>query len=466
VDVAGPAIRREKDSSVAGPGRTRARRFPKSSSGGPRLVALDYWLLAAPIVLFSVTHLLGGAAQPTAALWFAAAIALLLPAIVLLEGRRNELRLLWPGRTLIILFAAVVAMAGWTLVAPASGANTPWAAIQGQGAVTLDKSATLVEIIKLFGLASIFLLGSLEGLQSRRVTGGVRVILAAGVAWAAVGVFMMAAGLQVRQDGRLTGGFLSANSGATVYGILLVLSVAVLARTSRNLRRGRTSRRIAALGASLFCVTLFTGCLLATASRMGLAATALAVAVFLIWDTLSRKERLSRRTLALAAAGALAAVIGVAGADTLLARLDTLDADAANRGVIFAAHWRAFLDAPLFGHGLGSFSAVNAQQMTPENYGSLRSIRAAHNIYIQWLEEAGILGALPMFALVAVVIGVAIRRSSHLAGGGAIQRGLIAANLVVLVHGATDYALQVPSIAAFWAYLLGLQFAHGRGRRQ
>ena len=32
---------------------------------------------------------------------------------------------------------------------------------------------------------------------------------------------------------------------------------------------------------------------------------------------------------------------------------------------------------------------------------------------------------------------------------------------VVLAHGLTDYALQTPSIAAFWALLLGLQFAFG-----
>ena len=30
-------------------------------------------------------------------------------------------------------------------------------------------------------------------------------------------------------------------------------------------------------------------------------------------------------------------------------------------------------------------------------------------------------------------------------------------DLVFLAHGVSDYALQVPSIAAFWALLLGLQ---------
>jgi alpha-beta hydrolase superfamily lysophospholipase len=41
----------------------------------------------------------------------------------------------------------------------------------------------------------------------------------------------------------------------------------------------------------------------------------------------------------------------------------------------------------------------------------------------------------------------------------------VASGVVVLLHGATDYALQVPSIAAFWAFLLGMQFAFTQARR-
>jgi hypothetical protein len=45
--------------------------------------------------------------------------------------------------------------------------------------------------------------------------------------------------------------------------------------------------------------------------------------------------------------------------------------------------------------------------------------------------------------------------------------GLLAVDAVVLIHGATDFGLEVPSVAAFWAWLLGLQFslAQGSSRR-
>ena len=430
-------------------------------------------MLGAPVLVFSLAHLFGGAAEPTAALWFTAIVSLLLPAAVLFGERRDELRLIWPGRTLVGLFLLVLTVAIWTILGPARGTSTPWAAINGSGAITLDKSSTTVEIVKLCALAGVFCLGCFEGVRKRRVTGAVRVIIAIGAAWAAVGAVMMLGGftdvlsaLNLSSGGRLTGGFMSANSAATVYGVLLVLSVASLARATRNFRLGRTPRRMLALSVALFCILLFTTCLLSTASRMGVAATAVAVVVFLLWETLSRKERPSRRLILLVLAGATAAALGIGGADALWTRLESVDSDAATRGVIFSVHWNAFLQSPLFGHGLGSFSAINAQQMTPENFGALRTIGATHNVYIQWLEEAGVLGALPMFALIALVIGTAVRRSSLQDTGATLQRGLIAANLVLLIHGATDYAIQVPSIAAFWAYLLGLQFAYGKARSE
>ncbi|WAC59212.1 O-antigen ligase family protein [Brevundimonas sp. SL130] len=456
-------------------GRKRRRRSQVSSAtSGTRAADLklsDYAALSAPVLAFTLAHFFGGAAEPTAALWFTALIALLMPAMIILGDRRDELGLIWPGRIVAGLFALVLLVAVWTLVAPARGTSTPWANLNGPGAITWDKSSTLIEIAKLCGLAGLFSLGCLAGGRKRRVAGAVRIILTLGAVWAAVGLLLIIGGasqglegLHLTTGGRLTSGFQSANSGATVYGILAVLSVASLARAIRNLRLGRTPKRSLAVGAALACVLLFTTCLMLTASRMGVAATAFAIVALLVWETFSRKERPSRRLILLALAGATAAVFSIGGADLLWSRLENVDSDAATRGVIFSVHWNAFLQSPLFGHGLGSFSAVNAQQMTPENYGALRIIGAAHNVYIQWLEETGVLGALPMFALIVLIIATAIRRSALLDTGATLQRGLIAANLVLLIHGATDYAIQVPSIAAFWAYLLGLQFAYGKAR--
>lgn len=459
--------------SASAGSRRRRRRSASIQRGGhgSNLKPLDYPAIAAPALVFTLAHFFGGAAEPTAALWFAALVALLLPATILLSDRNGELPLMWPGRVAAGLFGMVLMVAIWTLVAPARGTFTPWANLSGPGAITWDKSSTLIEIAKLCALAGVFGLGSFHGVRKRTFVGAMRLILGLGAAWAAGGLLLVLCGLplgwgdlHLTTGGRLTGGFQSANSAASVYGLLLVLSVSSLGRAFRNLRTGRTPKRDFAAAVALGCVLLFTTCLLLTASRMGVAATAVAIVAFLVWETLSRKEKPSRRLILLALVGATAAVLSIGGADLLWARLERVDSDAATRGVIFSVHWNAFLQSPLFGHGLGSFSAINAQQMTPENYGALRTIGAAHNVYIQWLEEAGLFGALPMFALIALIIAKAVRRSALLDTGATLQRGLIAANLVLLIHGTTDYAIQVPSIAAFWAYLLGLQFAYGKAR--
>jgi hypothetical protein len=43
---------------------------------------------------------------------------------------------------------------------------------------------------------------------------------------------------------------------------------------------------------------------------------------------------------------------------------------------------------------------------------------------------------------------------------------LLAADIVILAHGATDFALEFYGIAVLWSFLLGLQYtlAQGSGR--
>jgi hypothetical protein len=41
---------------------------------------------------------------------------------------------------------------------------------------------------------------------------------------------------------------------------------------------------------------------------------------------------------------------------------------------------------------------------------------------------------------------------------------LLFSDVVILLHGLTDFALQIPAVAIYWSFLLGLQAAMG-GRR-
>lgn len=443
----------------------RSKAFAATSRGSVRVGWRTLVMVGlAPGLIYSA-HLVFGANQMIAAQWFTGLLALALGLGLMLPRVRIGLADLRPVLPPTLLFAAVLLVAALTLTPFTPGGPHPiWAWAGFDGASTINRSATIVEMVKLCGLACIFLLGALQGVGGDRARATVEALLALGALYSAIALLTFLAGVQLAPGGRLSGGFLSANSGATVFGVLTILSMANLLRRWRRSSGLSGAERLSRLAVPISYVLLVSACLILTASRMGGAATALAAGVLLIWEMLdARGDRLPVLMAGLALL-VTAGVLLMGGNDLLWARLEGLDSDAAVREAIFGAHWKAFLDSPLFGYGLGSFNDLNAQILTTENYGALWSIRATHNVYLQWLEEAGIIGAAPMFLLIATVIAVSAWRTGQARSGQSLMRGLVAANLVVLVHGFTDYALQVPSVAAMWAFLLGLQFAWGRAR--
>lgn len=413
--------------------------------------------------LLSLAHLTFGANSSAAALWLTALLALAL-CLMLGTPLRRGLYDVGPTWPLLGLFSLTVGIALLSLTPWSPGGAHPiwdWAGIS-PGSLTIDRSGTWVEIVKLLGLAAVFVVGALQGVKRDRATASVDGIVWVGGTWSAISLLTFLGGVQVAPGERLTGGFLSGNSAATVFGMLTVLGLAVFIREWRRSMHARSSDRIAGLAAPIACVSLSAACLLLTASRMGVVATLLAIVVLLVWELAAEPK--GRTSIAIAAAIllVLGGVLFFAGNTLVWTRVAGIDGDVSVRSEIFSAHWHAFLASPLFGYGLGSFDVLNMQIMTGENVEELWSIGATHNVYLHWLEEAGLIGAMPMFALVLFVMVAAVFRSGG--RGRGLQHGMVCANLVVLTHGLSDYALQVPSIAAFWAFLLGLQFAFGQGR--
>jgi O-antigen ligase len=152
--------------------------------------------------------------------------------------------------------------------------------------------------------------------------------------------------------------------------------------------------------------------------------------------------------------------------DQLVDRLASTAWELDGRRAIFEAHWRAFRDAPWMGYGLGAFDAVNRMLLDAGNIAQNWKVRAAHNVYLSWLEQAGVVGATPMFLFIGAVIAITLRRSLRRTRFTAPLFGLLAADAVVLAHGVTDFALETYSMAVFWSLLLGLQFAASQGSRR
>ncbi|WP_426024742.1 O-antigen ligase family protein [Brevundimonas sp. TSRC1-1] len=455
-----PSPRRKRSNPGFAPSGTRP--------GGASRSRPTPWTTRAAVALvptlLALAHLTFGANQPIAALWFSTLLVLALVVALAVPSVRLGLHDLAPLAPLALLFAATLGAAAWSFTAWAPGGAHPiWAwAGAPSGALTVNRPATLMEIAKLAGLACIFLVGALQSARYAWASATFQAVLAIGAVYGAISLLMFVSGAQLMAGERLSGGFLSPNSAGSVFGVLTVLGLGNLLRGSRQTAGLDTASRLGKVAVPLAYVLLSATCLLLTASRMGVAATALAAGVLLAWELFdARRQRLSL----LLAGGVLvltALILISGGNDLLWTRLGTVEADRLVRSDIFAAHWAAFLASPLFGYGLGSFIDINNQIMTAGNYDDLWAIRATHNVYLQWLEEAGLVGAAPMFGLLGLIMILSTIRSGTVKRGQTLLRALIVSSLVLLVHGATDFALQVPSIAAFWAFLLGCQYSFGR----
>lgn len=416
------------------------------------------WIALLGVALLFVGHWVYGALVNDTAFVMGIGAALLVGAVLITPRLRDDLLRLKTLRAPAVAFGLTLAIGFWTLTPWTPGGPHPVWAYMGlsPGASTIDRSSTIAELIKLMGLGCFFLVGAATGGHDGRARYAVRSMLVLGFVfglWAFVRT--MTGGLEVTVR-RLEANFLNANTAGLFFAILTICSLP-------EVRRPANRRGSAAQGLGLLAVFTFLVCLIATVSRgavVGVTAGGLAYLVLLLS---CGRLKLSRAAIAgVAALGVMGLLVAISGG-LIVDRFALAGKETLGRTVVWSAHWRAFLDSPLFGYGLGTSETVNKTLITPENVQYLIIIRGLMNVYLQWLEQAGLVGAAPMLAAIGLVIWTTIR--------GALRRNrmqltlcaLLAVDAVVLVHGATDFGLEVFSMAAMWAWLLGLQFGLAQG---
>lgn len=388
----------------------------------------------------------GGAADGRVALLCSLAGSL----VCLFSVFHPELRSAWRERRLtlllFVLFGATVTSVAWSL---RGGGPFPQ---------SLDPSATTAELALLLGLGAWFAVGFVLGADRSRALAALLLILALGALFALIASASYLHRPDIAlQRARLDAGLPSPNTAGALFGGLLCLAAGLFLRGLSGWRHG-ADRQIQAVASAVAAVILACGLLL-TASRVAILATAAALLVLAIANAFR-----NRRFEVLGAIGALAAVIAGAavfgGADLKVAeRWEGLSSDWGTRSTIFATHLKVFEASPIGGHGLGTFEALNKEALTPENFQRLWSIGAAHNVAIQWLEEAGLVGAMPLFLLICVVIISTWQAAMKRRLMRDLTAALLAFNVVILANGMLDIALQCYAVAALWALLLGLQLS-------
>lgn len=105
-------------------------------------------------------------------------------------------------------------------------------------------------------------------------------------------------------------------------------------------------------------------------------------------------------------------------------------------------------DRPLIGQGAGSFESVFQQYAGPELASAY--FDHAHNDYLQFWIEYGLLGSLPLALFLVLAVRQALRPLLQRQGTfrSGVGFGAALALLALAIHSATDFNLQIPANAA------------------
>ena len=412
---------------------------------------------------------------------FAACLLVALAALATF-GADAALPSLFLGAGLALLGAVAASRAPPPPVFWAGAALTLW--LGAQAAWTGRLTLAAPELGALAGAAGAFAAGHLAGGETRRARRALMLL-----SWFLLLVLIAAFVLHASDpdavlgrpkpyhQGRLTGPFLSANTMATFAAIALVIGLGGGLRAGRGAGGAlRFAEAAGRRGLGFLLLTLFAAaCLLLTGSRAGLAAGLAGAVVIAAWQGVGQagsaragdeaRGLAARLPLIIGLAAALAAILATS-SGVLTDRLAGVGTDTNGRLVLWQASLAAWREAPLFGHGLGSFTRALAAQVTPTAAPLLSLQGAAHSLPLQWLVQTGLVGTLGgagVLLLLARCLHLGLRRRRR--GRLLVRLGAVALG-VALLHGLADYALEVPAVLWLLALLTGLAAGAAGGRTQ
>lgn len=447
-------------------------------------VALSFLGVLAALLLFA--PLFRGGNQPLALLALEL-LALGLFVLIVHQGHRPLTRLArWERLGLVLLVALPLVSllplpVAWWGALPARSLYLDAMALFGDGAVPAWHSLSVVpHASRVSGLAllpplAVFLATLVCPEPERRRL--VYLFLAMAGLQAVLGLSQYGSReeflfLGMDSDGSAQGTYTNRNHFAGLFEMALPLAAALFAARfgqsthSRRYHRPGIRALFAKVGAARINVAaLFVGLFLLfglaivfSRSRTGIMLLILGIVVL----TMVFAPRLGGRQTLRTAAGLVVMLVGFSMAVGLVPVLQRF----ALQDPLEDARW-SIAGATL--EGIGAFFPLGAGIGTyPEVFRRFhpddvpRFINHAHNDYLEWLFEGGILAAVLLLLLLAVYL----RRVLHVLRGNRwrsdqyVKVGAAVGIFLLLLHGLVDYNLKTPANAIYFAFLAGLLFAH------
>lgn len=337
------------------------------------------------------------------------------------------------------------------------------------GAISLNPFRGISGLARLLAYGGVFWIALQYCRRAVRARQVLTTVTYAGVAYALYGLLVYLTGAESLlffhrppNPGDLTSSFVSRNSYATYAGLgLLCATGMILVLVSQGIGTGSSGRERllnlveVAIGRGwpvLLSWVVLLVALVLTHSRSGFLSTSLAMLVLLLAAACSRSAG-RRLVMVLAAALALAAIaVLVSGGEwALLHKLEAwlvLD----ERSLVYTRTIEAIGDAGALGTGFGTFEEAFRFYRTSD---IANSFNTAHSTYLENILELGWPAAMALFAvfagfLVSCTLGVVHRRRD------AVYPAVgLAATVLVAVHSAVDFSLQIPAITATYMLVMG-----------
>jgi len=208
------------------------------------------------------------------------------------------------------------------------------------------------------------------------------------------------------------------------------------------------------MGLRLLLITMVVGLVLSR-SRMGNGAFFISLFVAgIIGLLLSRRATKSMVVLLVSLIAIDVAIVGTYfGAERVVERISETSTQTEDRDEVASYAIGMWKDFPVFGAGLGSFPLVfprYSEDGTPAAY------THAHNDYVEFGAEVGVVGLALLGAMVLMSLFAALR-AQHLRRDP-VMRGISFAALMgivaLMIHSAVDFNLQIPANALTFMLLL------------
>jgi len=423
-------------------------------------------------------------------------MAMLTMAVAAMVNRAN-LALAWRHYRLLALgYLAVLAwmmMQAWTGV-PEFLHHPLWreaAVTLGtplEGAISLDPAASLSEATKFIAYGGVFWLALQFAGSDHRARVIFWAVLFAAFANAVYGLIMQFSGgdsilwfKRWSYQGSVIGTFVNRNHFGAFCGLGLLVGFGYLLEELRRVSAGQSLRTLAgllrvseALSARLILlgiVVLTLGLsVILSGSRGALTATGIGLAAFLVGVSLSNRisgARVLRLGIALLAVAFVA--VSINGTVTL-ERLSAAGANMHQRLTLYKSTLAAIADRPFLGTGGGTFESVFLTYRPEGMWSALRRYDYAHNTYLEFGLEHGLVALAIMLFLTGwllrrLIRGARTRRRNDIFPGVGIG-----ATALVASHALIDFSLEIPAVAVTYLVIAAVAYTqsipHGeRGAR-